>query len=228
VRQTWGAAFRAALPDARPRRSLDLGCGTGRFTALLAETFGGAVIGLDASVSMLRECPPAPDGALAFAAAQAHAVPLRDTTIDLALLSMVYHLFAPPEPVVAELRRVVRRDGVVVLRTPTRELLDRVAFLPCFPEARAIDEGRIPARASLERVFTAAGFVPLSHATVEQEFASTPADALEKVRRRPFSVLRMISDDAFAAGLARFEAFCREAPPRPLIESLDLFVFARA
>ena len=227
VQRTWGAAFRAALPDIRPRRSLDLGCGTGRFTALCAETFGGSVIGVDASVTMLQERPAVAGLPLTFVAAHAVSLPLRDGTIDLALLSMVYHLLAPPDPVVVELQRVVARDGVVVVRTPTRELMDRVSFLPFFPDARAIDEARMPSRAGLVEVFTRAGFERARQTTVEQEFAATPAEAFEKVRRRPFSVLRLISDAAFAEGLARYEAFCRSAPPTPLVEPLDLFVFRR-
>jgi ubiquinone/menaquinone biosynthesis C-methylase UbiE len=202
VRRTWRAAFRAALPDLRPRRSLDLGCGTGRFTALIAETFGGAVIGVDASVTMLEERPAAGAQPLTFAAAQAEALPLRDAVIDLALLSMVYHLLPARDCVVTELRRVAAPDGIVLVRTPTRELMDRVSFLPFFPGARAIDEARMPSRASL-------------------------VDAFEKVRRRPFSTLRMISDAAFAEGLTRYEAFCRSAPAVPIIEPLDLFVFRR-
>ena len=223
VRRTWSTAFRAALPDARPRRSLDLGCGTGRFTALLAETFGGAVIGVDASVAMLEERPPG----LTFAAGDATALPLRERAIDLALLSMVYHLLSPPDPVLVELRRVVTPGAVVVVRTPTRELMDRVSFLPCFPAAWAIDEARMPTRAGLADVFTKAGFERVSHTTVEQQFAATPAEAFEKVRRRPFSTLRMISDTAFAEGLARYETFCRSLPAAPLVEPLDLFVFRR-
>ena len=85
VRRTWRTAFRAALPDLRPRRSLDLGCGTGRFTALIAETFGGAVIGVDASVTMLEERPAARGMPLTFAAAHAGSLPLRDGAIDLVL-----------------------------------------------------------------------------------------------------------------------------------------------
>ncbi|HEV8142829.1 MAG TPA: methyltransferase domain-containing protein [Methylomirabilota bacterium] len=227
VRRTWRAAFRAALPDLRPRRSLDLGCGTGRFTALIAETFGGAVIGVDASVTMLEERPAAGAQPLTFAAAQADALPLRDAVIDLALLSMVYHLLPARDCVVTELRRVAAPDGIVLVRTPTRELMDRVSFLPFFPGARAIDEARMPSRASLVDVFTAAGFERLTHATVEQEFAASPSEAFEKVRRRPFSTLRMISDAAFAEGLTLYEAFCRSLPTEPLVEPLDLFVFRR-
>jgi ubiquinone/menaquinone biosynthesis C-methylase UbiE len=227
VRRTWSAAFRAALPDLRPRRSLDLGCGTGRFTALIAETFGGAVIGVDASVTMLEERPAASGMPLTFAAAHAGSLPLRDGAIDLVLLSMIYHLLSPPHPVVAEVRRVMARDGLVAVRTPTRELMDRVSFLPFFPGARAIDEARMPSRASLVDVFAAAGFERLTHATVEQEFAASPSEAFEKVRRRPFSTLRMISDAAFAEGLTRYEAFCRSLPTQPLVEPLDLFVFRR-
>lgn len=74
----------------------------------------------------------------------------------------------------------------------------------------------------------AAGFVPERQTTIEQEFARSPAEAYEKVRRRPFSVLRLIPDAAFAAGLARYEAHCRSAPLTALREPLDLFVFRRA
>ena len=227
VRRTWGAAFRAALPDARPRRSLDLGCGTGRFTALLAETFGGAVVGLDASETMLRERLAPAAAPLAFATAHAAALPVRDGAMDLALLSMVYHLFVPREPVIAELHRVLAPGGVVLVRTPTRELLDRVSFLPYFPGARALDESRMPSRASVADVLGRAGFALASRATIDQEFAASPAEAYEKVRRRPFSTLQLIADASFAEGLKRYEEFCRNAPPGPLIEPIDLFVFRR-
>jgi ubiquinone/menaquinone biosynthesis C-methylase UbiE len=238
VRRTWSHAFRVALPHARPRRSLDLGCGTGRFTALLAATFGGTVIGLDASVAMLHERPSSADvpgtlavdavGSVLFAAADARVLPLRSATIDLALMSMVYHLLPSPPTVVAELHRALGAGGAVLVRTHTRELIDRVPFLSFFPEARAIDEKRTPARAALEATFAAGGFTGGLHATVEQEFAPTPAAAYAKVSRRPFSSLQLIADDAFAEGLARYDAFCGGAPPRPIADPLDLFVFHRA
>jgi SAM-dependent methyltransferase len=189
---------------------------------------GPSWAGLDGSVAMLGERPAAGRSALAFATADAVSLPLRDGTFDLALLSMVYHLLSPPDPTVAELRRVLARDGVVIVRTPTRDLLDRVSFLPYFPSARAIDEARMPSRVGLIAVFTGAGFALASETTVEQEFAATPMAAYEKVRRRPFSSLRLISDTAFTQGLARYEQFCRAAPATPLIEPLDLFVFRRA
>ena len=227
-RRRWIDALRAALPAMTVRHALDLGCGTGRFTALLHEALGGRVTGVDGSLAMLREGPAAAaGGALAFVNADAGALSLRTASIDVALLSMVYHLLAPAAPAVAELHRVVRPGGCVIVRTPTREALDRVPFLAFFPEARAIDEARIPPRAALVATFTDPGFSMHHHATIEQEFAAHPAEALEKVRRRPFSVLRLIPDAAFAAGLARYEAHCRRAPATSIVETLDLFVFQR-
>jgi ubiquinone/menaquinone biosynthesis C-methylase UbiE len=226
ARARWIDALRAARPSMPVHRALDLGCGTGRFTGVLHEAFGATVIGVDGSPAMLRE-RSVTAGALAFLAAEANALPVRAAAVDLALLSMVYHLLAPATPAVRELHRVVRPGGSVMVRTPTRERLDTVPFLRFFPEARAIDEARIPAGATLVRTFAAAGFALHHHATIEQEFAATPAEGLEKIRRRPFSALRLITDAAFASGLARYEAHCRQAPATPLTEVLDLYVFRR-
>jgi ubiquinone/menaquinone biosynthesis C-methylase UbiE len=234
ARATWTDALRAAIPATRFERLLDLGCGTGRFTAFLAGVFGARTLGIDGSPAMLTARArgagetSARGPALAFAAADAAALPLRRATIDLALLSMVYHLLEPAEPALAELHRVIRPGGWVVVRTPTRELLDRVEFLAFFPQARAIDDARIPPRAELRVAFQRAGFAPHAWKVVEQEFAATPLEALERVRRRAFSTLRLISDEAFEAGLARYEAHCLATPPTPRSEFLELYVFQRA
>ncbi len=226
----WGEAFRSAVPPAPLRRLLDVGCGTGRFTALLAEVFGSPTIGVDGSPAMLRERALPARTPVAFMGADATALPLREASIDLALLSMVYHLLsaaAAAPPAAGELHRVVRPRGWVLVRTPTLEMLDRISWLPFFPGARALDEARLPPRAHIVATFEQAGFATHASRTIEQEFASSPLEALEKVRRRPFSTLRLLPDDAFEEGLTRYEAHCRTAPPTPLIEPLDLFVFRR-
>src|SRR5947209_16957174 len=65
------AVFCLKKKNTKPRQTLDLGCGTRRFTALLAETFGGSVIGIDASVTMLHERTPAAGAPCTFASSHA-------------------------------------------------------------------------------------------------------------------------------------------------------------
>jgi ubiquinone/menaquinone biosynthesis C-methylase UbiE len=231
LRDLWVGAFRSAVPAGPRLRLLDIGCGTGRFTALLAEAFGSPTIGIDGSPAMLRERALPAGLPVAFASADATALPFRAMSIDVALLSMVYHLLAAAAvaaPAVAELHRVVRQGGSVLIRTPTLEIVDRISWLPFFDGARALDEARLPPRAAIVATFEAAGFAPHTHRIIEQEFARSPLQALEKVRRRPFSTLRLLSDEVFAAGLARYEAHCRGAAPGPLMEALELFAFRRA
>jgi SAM-dependent methyltransferase len=58
------------------RRVLDLGCGTGRFTGLLADLYGTAVIGVEPSRAMLAGREPLDPTRAAFLAAAAEALPL--------------------------------------------------------------------------------------------------------------------------------------------------------
>ena len=85
----------------------------------------------------------------------------------------------------------------------------------------------MPRRAELSETFARAGFAPHAWRIVEQKFAATPLQALERVRRRAFSNLRLISDEAFSSGIARYEAHCRNARQTPQSESLEFFVFHR-
>jgi ubiquinone/menaquinone biosynthesis C-methylase UbiE len=106
--------FTAALfARIEPGRALDAACGTGRHAAVLAE-LGHEVVGVDASPAMLeraRERIPGAD----FRIGELEALPLDAGAVDLAVCSLALTHLEAPEPAVAELARVVRPGGRIVL-----------------------------------------------------------------------------------------------------------------
>ena len=143
----WRAVLRGLAPAGGARAVLDVGCGTGRFSGCLAETFDATVIGLDASIPMLEAAER--DSAVRYVAGMAEAMPVKAAMIDLAFLSMMWHHVTDAARAVAELARVLRPGGVVIVRTPTREILNEFPFLTFFPESSALDERRMPSRSAL-------------------------------------------------------------------------------
>ncbi len=222
----WRDVLRALVPPAGIARVADLGCGTGRLSGWLADVFDAAVVGLDPSRRMLAEAAAAPG--VRYVNAAGEALPLRAGALDVAFLSLVYHHFADPAAVVGELRRTVRAGGRVIVRTTTREVLDGFAYLRFFPEARALDERRMPTRAAVRMTFAAGGFTEAAHRTVQQRVVRGPADYVARIGQRGISTLQQISDDAFARGLRALEAHGRElASDHAFLDPLDVFVFAR-
>jgi len=224
----WGRAIRAMLPVAVAlERVVDLGCGTARFTRLLAEVLHASVVGVEPSMRMLAE-REVRDGRLArFVAGTAEALPLADGSVDLVFASMVYHHLRP-EAALAEARRVLRPRAHLMLRTPTRESVGEFAYQTFFPEALAIDEERMPSRRALIDACEAAGFALRGHELVRQRFADDHADYYRKISLRGLSALLLISDDQFARGLREFAAYCQSAERhQPVYESVELFLFSR-
>jgi ubiquinone/menaquinone biosynthesis C-methylase UbiE len=222
----WSQLLRELVPTREITRVADLGCGTGRFVGCLREAFGAPIIGLDPSTGMLRTAERGPT--VHYAAAAAEHLPLTRASLDVAFLSMMWHHLREPRAVVAELARTLRGDGAVFLRTPTVDVLDQFAFLRFFPESRALDERRMPSRTALRGLFVAGGFTEWAQRTVEQRMSDGPDEYRERVRARGFSSLQQISDEAFARGLAQFEAWSALLPAgAPVYERVDVFVFRR-
>jgi ubiquinone/menaquinone biosynthesis C-methylase UbiE len=223
----WTRAVRAMLPPAAAvERVLDLGCGTGRFTGWLAELLQAPVVGVDPSRRMLAEGEASGGGPTRFLAASAEALPLADRSVDLVFASMVYHHLRP-QAALPEARRVLRGDGHLMIRNPTRESLSTFTYFRFFPEALAVDEARMPSRRGLIEACAAAGFALRDHEVVRQPFAADHADYYRKISLRGLSGLVMISDEEFARGLREFAAYCQAAAhDGPIYESVELFLFA--
>jgi SAM-dependent methyltransferase len=113
----------AILGNARNLRVLDLGCGSGLNSLMLA--FRGAhVVGVDISADLLRQAQTrfavnaAPEDPR-FVASSAHALPFPDDSFDLVVgIAILHHLDLPL--VRNEVHRVLRPGGRAIFQEPVR------------------------------------------------------------------------------------------------------------
>ena len=109
----------------RPLRLLDAGCGTGGTTVELRRY--GEVVGLDLAWQALRPAAALGQGCLAgrLVRGNVEGLPFGAATFDVVTsFEVVYHLgVASDQAALAELRRVLRPDGLLLLRVPAHDWL---------------------------------------------------------------------------------------------------------
>jgi SAM-dependent methyltransferase len=136
------AVCTSLLGSPREQRVLDVGCGVGLTDRLLVDQVG-SLHGIDISAESVAAAAKANPSAC-YMAFDGTAFPLADASADLAFAICVLHHVPPDERAgfTAELRRVVRPGGVVVIfeHNPLNPLT-RVAVSRC-----ELDEGVMLAR----------------------------------------------------------------------------------
>ncbi len=99
--------------------AVDLGCGTG---GVLEELRHGAkeVIGVDGSPRMLelarrRFADTGGQGVVSLRIGELDHLPLRDAEVDFACINLVLHHISEPPIVIAEIRRILQKDGILLI-----------------------------------------------------------------------------------------------------------------
>jgi ubiquinone/menaquinone biosynthesis C-methylase UbiE len=187
------------------RRVLDVGCGTGRVAAALAER-GSRVWGVEPSPEMAAQ---ARSRGVHVKVAHAEQLPFKEGWFERAVLWLVVHLVERPA-VFAELARVLSPDGRVAIASFDPEHFSRYYLNHLFPSLERIDRERFPEPAELVAELEAAGF-SARLLSLSQRGRIGREEALRRIRGRFISTLRLLDDAEFAAGLARAE---RELPER--------------
>jgi ubiquinone/menaquinone biosynthesis C-methylase UbiE len=108
------AVLLGALGDVAGRRILDVGSGTGRLTAALAER-SAEVVGVDPAPRMVTEARAKAIPGAMFMVASAESLPFADASFDAATASFTLHHWRDAEVGLAELGRVVRPGGHVAI-----------------------------------------------------------------------------------------------------------------
>jgi ubiquinone/menaquinone biosynthesis C-methylase UbiE len=224
----WLDALKSSIPRQEIRKILDLGCGTGRFTATLGEVFGCPVVGVEPSAAMLNVAMSQSESDVEWKRGQAENIPLESQAVDLVFMSQVFHHLVQPRQALQEINRVLTPNGYLAIRNGTREHNGELAWLKCFPEAFEIEEKRTPSEQELKELVCRQSFELISQRTIYQLFASSYDEYFEKISQRGLSSLIAISDDAFNSGLQRLRDWA-SLQPRDLAvyEPVDLFTFQK-
>lgn len=157
---------RAALGDVRGFDVVDLGCGTGRHTAWLAEA-GARVTALDFSAGMLERARRKVSAAtVRFLVHDLHEqLPLGDASFDAAVCGLVLEHLRDLRAFFTEVRRVLRPAGraVVSAMHPAMFLRDSRARFTDPDSGAIVAPGSNPYRlGELVMAATAADFTPLA------------------------------------------------------------------
>ncbi len=185
------------------RRVLDVGCGTGRLAAALAER-GARVWGVDPSEEMLAQARQNAPRSAAFKRARAEELPFKDAWFDRAVMRLVVHLVDRGEAF-REVARVLVPSGLALVATYNPRSFESFWVARVFSQIAKIDADRFPDAARLTTELQAAGFARVRARRLEQESRLGREDALERIRARFISTLRLLDEDDFRAGLERAE-----------------------
>ena len=200
---------------------LEVGCGTGRLAVALAER-GARVWGVDPSADMLVQARASAGRRVGFKQGRAEALPFKDGWFERVVLRLVVHLVDRPRAL-PELARVVAPGGRAAIATFVPEHFEHYWLTAVFPQIAEIDRARFPEPAMLAAELADAGFEPVGTRSLTQRVRLSRDDALERIRGRYISTLRLLDDATVDAGLARAE---RELPDE--IESVLEWAVVRA
>lgn len=221
------SAWRAAIAEhtawAHGMTVLDVGAGTGGFARALRTWFRVTVTAVEPDRAMRALIPI--DPGILVSPGYAHELPVADSSAHGAWLGSVIHHLPDLPAAAAELRRVLLPGAPVLIRNtfPSRAEKDlRVRFFPETGTAVA----RYPSVEQVCDAFAAHGFGRRALVSLPQVSAPDLATYAASLRRAADGKLRALSDEQYAAGLARLHEAARENPDEPAVSWMDLLVLA--
>jgi ubiquinone/menaquinone biosynthesis C-methylase UbiE len=222
----WMSAFTRHAPPGRPLTVLDLGSGTGRFTPRLAQTFGGPVYGVEPSRGMRQAAlASGPHPAVTYLDGSADAIPLPDASIDLVLLFLVWHHVRDRAAAAAEIRRVLRPGGRVLIRSAFSNRLPESSWLNYFPRATELAAAMFPTTMQTEEDFTTAGLHRVTLDVVRVQAAGDYKAYAERLHMKASSFFEHLTDQETEQGFTRLDADVAQGSVTfSLAEDCDLLV----
>lgn len=213
-------AMRRLSLATRPDYTLEVGCGTGFWLSALGDLLPHAY-GLDLSFNMLRKAAQKVSAAR-LVCGTAEALPFPSASFDLMFCVNAIHHFPELDLFMREARRLIRPGGsLAVIGMDPHHGRDRWCVYDYFPETRTIDLVRFPSTGAITDAMLRAGFDRVASG-VACRFSETRRGrgVLEdpELQRRGCSQLALLTDEQYAAGIARIKALVEDAEQTALPE----------
>jgi SAM-dependent methyltransferase len=224
----WREAVRRHLRPSPRMTLLDIGAGTGAFTAAFSDWFGLSVVAVEPSKAMRAQILRRPG--VQVLEGQASALPLPDHSADGAWMSLMIHHIPDLGAAAREIRRVLRPGAPVLIRQgfPGRGEPARTFPWEFFPEtARSVST--FPSVEQVCQPFAAAGFRREAIEPVPEKWISLAGflDQADTFRRSDTN-MRSLTDEEYLRGKEQLRRAVEDAGPaarnQVMTSWLDLLV----
>jgi ubiquinone/menaquinone biosynthesis C-methylase UbiE len=208
-----------ALPSHSDARVLDIGCGTGNLTDLLQKLTEVQVYGVEPSEGMLKKARRK-NKHITFKAGQADNIPFDDDFFDFAYMTDVIHHVPDIKAMFAEIWRVLRSPdsesgksgGRGCIVTQSHQQVEDRPIARYFPNTVRVDKERYPDIHEIVEAVKAQGFTQTKSETFSEKPIELGASYLELVRKKGYSMLHLITDEEYQAGLSKLEGAIQNGP----------------
>ena len=222
--EAWREAVRRHLRPSPRMTVVDIGAGTGAFSAAFSDWFGLSMLAVEPSAAMRAQIPRRPG--IQVLEGHASALQLPDGSADGAWLSLVIQHIPDLEAAGCEIRRVLRPGAPVLIRGGFSGRADTTHTFPWefFPEtARTVNT--FPSVEQACQAFATAGF---GRDALEQvpETLTSLAEFLARADtfRRADTTMRGLTEEEFLRGKERLRRAAQAHSPEPRTNWLDLLV----
>jgi ubiquinone/menaquinone biosynthesis C-methylase UbiE len=97
---------------------LDVGCGNGLFLSMVLNKFDVEVSGIDISSGMIEKSKELLDGRADLKVGDSEHLPWNDRSFDIVTCIASFHHYSNPELVLKEMKRVLRKGGILMIADP--------------------------------------------------------------------------------------------------------------
>ena len=185
---------------------LDIGCGTGKYGELMKKN-GYKVIGIDRSKNQIQQAKQLIEAYIA----NATKLPFEDNYFDSCTMIMMLQQLTKEDRIEAfkEVYRVLKKDGVLIIKTCSHEDLEKRHTDMFFPRVLEIDKIRYPKIDTLkDELLSVFQKIEIEKASILIE--KSKQKYLERFKKRGTSNLSFLTDEELYDGIKKFEENYKE------------------
>jgi SAM-dependent methyltransferase len=184
---------------------LDIGCGTGNNTILIASTIKSKIVGLDVSHGMLQKACKK-HSQIPLVQAPADAIPFRNDIFDFVFMTEVLHHLPDIPTTYHEIFRILKDSALFCIVTQSHKQIDHRMTSRFFPGTAAVDKSRYPDIEEIEVQLSKTGFSSVTPKEYRYDPVCLGSEYLETIEKRGFSMLHKISKEEYEKGLDELRA----------------------
>jgi ubiquinone/menaquinone biosynthesis C-methylase UbiE len=188
---------------------LEIGCGTGNYISAVQARVGCVCFGIDLSRKMINQAKKRENG-VTYSVGSAENLKFASGFFDFVFSVDVIHHVGDRVKYFSQSYRVLRPSGLLATLTDSKETIrKRMPLTFYFPDTIEPELKRYPAVEELRQYSGEVGFQVEGEEVVETPYV---LDNIESYRRKTFSCLKLISEEAFRTGIERMSKDLEAGP----------------